>query len=278
MNNMGMGARAPHVVALAASAVAAALAMPPHARAGIFHDAGFGMYGSPGQYGLRLSEIRCDQQGADTDEYFEIVGLPGMNLKGWWFIAIGDSGSDSGGILEMAVNLSSYSLGNNGYFVGHESTFGSGVLNGQALSIHPDANHAVIGAGDALNFENSDNVTYMLVYGFVGSVGMDLDANNDGMLDAWLWVDIADSVAFLSSSSSDLVYSANQVGPVSYTGTGGMPAHAWWDGTTWQAGLLNSWEYDTPGYAPVIPGPGTLVLGGAAAMVGGRYHRPLRRR
>ncbi len=226
--------------------------------------------------GLRLSEIRVDQSGADTDEYFEIAGDPFATLKGWWFLAVGDSGTDTGGVIEMAVNLSAYSLGANGYFVGHESTFGSGVFQGQSLTVHPDAAHASVGSGDSLNFENSDNVTYMLVRGFAGSVGTDLDTNNDGFFDVLWWTDLADSVSFVSLASTDLFYSTNTVGPVSYTGTGGMPAHAWWNGNRWEAGMFSSWELDTPGQGPIVPGPGTLALGLAAGAVGRGYHRASR--
>jgi hypothetical protein len=223
--------------------------------------------------GLHLSEIRGDQSGADTDEYFEISGDPYASLNGWWFLAIGDSGTDTGGVIEMAVNLSAYSLGANGYFVGHESTFGTGVFQGQSLTVHPKAAHATIGSGDSLNFENLDNVTYMLVRGFAGSVGTDLDTNNDGVFDVLWWTDLADSVSFISLTSTDLFYSTNTVGPVSYTGTAGMPAHAWWSGSSWEAGLFSSWELDTPGQGPMIPCPGVLALSLAAGAVGRGYHR-----
>ena len=123
---------------------------------------------------LRISELRVDQQGADTDEYFELYGAPGMSLAGCWFVAIGDSGTDPGGIVEMAIDLSAWTLGSNGRFVGHEATFGSTAFNGQMLAVDPAGNHATIGTGDSLNFENSDSVTYLLVRAFTGNTGIDL--------------------------------------------------------------------------------------------------------
>ena len=214
---------------------------------------------------LRISELRVDQQGADTDEYFELYGAPGMSLTGCWFVAIGDSGTDPGGIVEMAIDLSTWTLGSNGRFVGHEATFGATAFNGQMLVVDPAGNHASIGTGDSLNFENSDSVTYLLVRSFAGTVGMDLDPGNDGTLDALPWKELLDSVAFVRSNSTDPIYSTVTIGPVKLTSTGGMPPHAWLDDAGWHAGEYASWVYDTPGGGPTVPAPGAAITLAAAA-------------
>lgn len=208
---------------------------------------------------LRISELRVDQLGADTDEYFELFGTAGSSLTGYWFLALGDNASDPAGVVEMAIDLSAWSLGNNGRFVAHESTFGNTLFDGRALTIDPFANHATVGSGDSLNFENSDTVTYMLVRAFTGSLGMDLDSGNDGALDLTPWAELVDSVAFVRTGSTDPIYSAMQVGPIDLTATGGMPPHAWFDGQTWQIGSYNSWAQDTPGSGPELPAPGAVV-------------------
>lgn len=227
---------------------------------------------------LRITELRVDQQGSDTDEYFEIAGTPGMALTDWWFVAIGDSGTDPGGVVEMAVNLGKYALGSNGYFVGHEVTFGTAVFEDRMLSVDPAAAHAVIGSGDSLNFENSDSVTYLLVRSFSGNVGLDLDPGNDGTLDITPWAELADSVAFMRSNSTDPVYSPVHVGPVDLSATGGMPPHAWWNGTTWQVGAYASWQFDTPGTGPAVPAPAAAPAVLAAAGLCRGYHRSRCRR
>lgn len=159
----------PWTAALAAMAVTAA--------------AGAGMVSGTGAQGLRLTELRVDQQGADTDEYFELTGLAGASLAGCWLVAVGDSGTDAGGVIEAAVDLSKWNLGANGRFVGHEATFGQTQFGGRTLNLDPSCSHASIGTGDAINFENSDTVTYLLVRGFTGALGADLDAGNDGTFD-----------------------------------------------------------------------------------------------
>lgn len=230
-----------------------------------------------GAGGLRISEIRVDQSGADLDEYFEISGGSGALLSDWWFVALGDSGSDSGGVVEMAINLSSHSLGVNGYFVGHEASFGATVFQDRVLAIDPTAHHATFGSGDALNFENADNITYLLVRDFNAAIGSDLDMDNDGTLDLMPWNELADSVALVSNSSTDPVYSATRVGPIALSATGGMPPHAWRNGSAWEVGSYASWEWDTPGTGPAVPAPAALSVV-ASALAAGGYHRPRRRR
>jgi len=242
-------------------------------------DAGLVSGGSGGGSGpgaeFRLTEIRVDQQGSDTDEYFEVHGAAGASLAGVWFVAIGDSGTDPHGVVEMAVNLSAWSLGSNGCLVAREASFGSTAFNGVTLSIHPMATDAVIGTGDSLNFENSDTVTYLLVRGFTGSVGLDLDTDNDGTLDVTPWAELLDGVAFVRNGKSELAYADARVGPIALTATGGMPPHAWRDAKGWQVGGYATWESDSPGTVGAIPAPATaLLVAGAAIGVG----RPRRRR
>lgn len=221
-----------------------------------------------------LAELRVDQQGADTDEYAEIVGAPFAPLTGWWLLAVGDSGTDPAGVVEMSIDLSAWSTGANGRFVAHEATFGTGVLEGRTLAIDQLAAHAAVGSGDAMNLENADTVTYLLVRGFSGTNGMDLDAGNDGTLDTVPWLELGDAVAFVCAPGTDPGYAAARVGPVALAATNGMPAHAWKDAAgEWQAGAYASWARDTPGSAPDVPAPGPGALLGAAAAVAHGYHR-----
>lgn len=217
---------------------------------------------------LRLTEIRVDQQGTDSDEYFEISGTPGASLAGCWFIAIGDGASDPSGVVEMAINLGTWALGANGCLVAHEASFGTVAFNGRTLQVHPDAANVTVGTGDSLNFENSDSITYLLVSGFAGTVGADLDTDNDGVLDLTPWTSVFDSVAFVRAGSKDPVYSEARLGPVDLTATGGMPPHGWRDAKGWHAGGYASWNEDTPGTSSAIPAPGAAATLLAALAVG----------
>ncbi len=145
---------------------------------------------------IEINEIRIDQPGADDDEYFELAGPAAASLTGLTYLVIGD-GSGGSGVIENVTGLSG-SIPGSGFFVAAESTFTLGTAD----------------LTTGLNFENSDNVTHLLVSGFTGSNGDDLDTNDDGTLDVTPWSAIVDSIALVETpGSGDLIYSANTVGP-----------------------------------------------------------------
>ena len=144
---------------LATSALAGPPAMPPY-----------------------FSEMRIDQISNDDDEFIEIAGDPGFNLAGYTIVIIGDNSTGgASGVIDDAIDLSGNSINAMGYFVLAESTFTLGTAD----------------ATIAMNMENSDNVTYLLVLGFSGMIGDDLDTDDDGVLDVEPWTTIIDLVALV---------------------------------------------------------------------------------
>ena len=63
-----------------------------------------------------------------------------------------------------------------------------------------------------LSIENG-SITLLLVEGFTGSVGDDIDANDDGAIDFSPWTRIVDDVAVADGGASDLTYSSVTLGP-----------------------------------------------------------------
>jgi predicted extracellular nuclease len=148
-----------------------------------------------------INEIRIDQPGDDNDEYFELSGDPDANLTGLTYLVIGDATAGSG-VIESVTDLDGESLGDLGLFVAAESTFGLGTAD---LTTN-------------LNFENSDNVTHLLVQGFSGANGDDLDIDDNGVLDATPWTAVLDAVGLVETpGSGDAFYGAalgfQDVGP-----------------------------------------------------------------
>jgi hypothetical protein len=198
----------------------------------------------PGQ--VVINEVRVDQSSTDTDEYFELAGPAGQSLTGLSYVVIGDSSAGSGSV-EAVVTLFGQTIPGSGLFVAAESTFTIGLADFTT----------------DLNFENSDNVTHMLVSGFTGVVGDDLDTDDDGILDSTPWSSIEDDFALLenpidpvtgNTSAGELVYSQNTIGP---DGTF-MPAHV-----VRCPDISGDWEimpfadlgapYDTPGSLNTCP-------------------------
>ena len=93
---------------------------------------------------------------------------------------IGD-GTGGSGVIELVVDLDGFSIDGNGYFLAAENTF-------TLLGAIPDLI-------TSMNFENSDNVTYLLVQDFIGADGDDLDTDDDCDFDSTPWTTIVDLIA-----------------------------------------------------------------------------------
>ncbi|MCB0968266.1 MAG: ExeM/NucH family extracellular endonuclease [Ilumatobacter sp.] len=179
---------------------------------------------------LLINEIRMDQSGADDDEYVELIGTPDAPLDGYTYLVIGD-GTGGSGVIENVTPLDGQVLGSDGLFVAAESTF----------------TLATADMTTSLNFENSDNVTHLLVSGFTGADGDDLDTDDDGALDTMPWTSIVDSVALIEDApAGELVYSPTIVGPDGVF----VPGHVYRCGDDWSIGAFEPvGEDDTPGAA-----------------------------
>lgn len=182
-----------------------------------------------------INEARIDQTSTDNDEYFELAGDPGESLDGLTYVVIGD-GTGGSGVIENATDLTGNAIPADGHFLCAESTFGA--VGSPFEGIVPDFIAS-------LNFENSDNVTHLLVSDFTGTVGDDLDVDEDGNLDNPPWSAEVDCVAFIETvGSGDLVYCGTQVGP---DGTY-VPGHIYLCSTTWMIGPFEPvGGKDTPG-------------------------------
>jgi hypothetical protein len=190
-----------------------------------------------------INEIRIDHESTDADEYFELRGTPSSSLTGLTYVVIGD-GAGGCGTVEEVVSLAGKSIQADGYFV-----------LGQAVPI--GAQNFTYDALDTLTFENTDNLTHLLVTGWSGTLAQDLDTNNDGVLDVTPWTSIVDDVALLRVAlpacgaptvNDEPVYSADTVGPDGSF----VPGHVWrcTDSGAWMIGPFNRvGGQDTPGAA-----------------------------
>ena len=97
--------------------------------------------------GAILNELRIDQPGADFDEYAELTGQPGESLNNIFLIVIGDGPAGHGSIKNVTP-LDGYAIQPDGFFVIAET----GAAGCGGFDAFAD-----------LNFENSDNLTILLV-------------------------------------------------------------------------------------------------------------------
>ncbi|MGD9021618.1 MAG: lamin tail domain-containing protein, partial [Lysobacterales bacterium] len=191
---------------------------------------------------VAINEIRGEQPGADDDEYFELAGEPGTSMDLLTYLVIGD-GTGGSGVIEAVVSLGGESIPGGGYFVAAESSFTLGVAD----------------LTTTLNFEGSDNVTHLLVAGFTGANGDDLDTDDDGVLDVTPWDEVVDCIALVETvGSGDLLYCDDTVGPDGSF----VPGHVYDCPAGWMIGPFDpAGGDDTPGAANDCPVPeGGLVI------------------
>ena len=192
---------------------------------------------------VAFSEIRIDQTGTDTDEWVELVGAAGTSLADLTMIVIGDGNTTTlSGVIESVTSLVGQAIPADGHFSISEATFTQGITN---IDL-------VLAGANPLNFENSDNVTFMLVRGFTGLDGQDLDAANDGVLDVTPWTEVLDTIALVKTTTlpptgTEWFYGPNTIGP----DTTFVPGHIWRCEATgcWNIGLFDivAAHDDTPG-------------------------------
>lgn len=123
----------------------------------------------------QINEFVFNHTGADTHEYVEVLGASNTDYSAYTLLQIEGDSPDAGlidNVLPVGV------------------TDGSGYWLSEYL---------------ANVFENG-TVTLLLVDGFTGSQGIDLDSDDDGVLDITPWSMIVDSVAVSDGCASDLTY------------------------------------------------------------------------
>lgn len=141
---------------------------------------------------VRINEIVVSTTGVDT-EFLELLGTPGFGLSGLTLLTIRPEGT-----VDRVIDIAGV-LGGNGYFLlaSPEAETSLGITGDQQI-----ANNS---------FTNSTR-TYLLVDGFTGTSGQDLDTDGDGAFDLTPWTSILDSVAAVDALGAT-VFSTTIIGP-----------------------------------------------------------------
>ncbi|MEL7089172.1 MAG: PEP-CTERM sorting domain-containing protein [Planctomycetota bacterium] len=218
-----------------------------------------GMAAVPSASAVMINEIVSDTPG-DNEQYIELFGTPGASLDGLSVIVIGDG--LTGGEIDLDVSLDGFSLGSNGFF----------LIANPLLSTGSDI--PFVGPPDIeLNLfsdgflETGDTNTFLLVDGFTGAEGDDLDTDDVagpgvGLLEVLPWSSIVDGVQAIDDDDPNLDYSG-QLGIASVTGTGSgfPPAHLFRDAATDE---FTTSDFGVGPFTPTsgVPEPTSLALVG----------------
>ena len=236
--------------------------------------------------GVVINEIRVDEPGAtDSNEYFELKGTPGESLDGVWYLVVGEHSSfnnpngennpdKGGGVVEFAIDLTGLTIPDDGHFLVTTASFQFNVIGVDPAQIDELA--------PSINFENSDNVTHVLVRGYTGievfeladqydDLAVDIDDNDDGVLNETLpWTEVIDAVGLVevpnSANPEEFVYGSalggTDVGPDG-SFTPGM-IYRGSDDNAWNIGEFNLLNAEGTGLfpgddfnGPAVDTPGT---------------------
>jgi uncharacterized protein len=124
---------------------------------------------------LKINEFVADHVGTDIYEYIEVFGEPFTDYSDHTLLQIEGDGAGAGLI---------------------DSAFSVGTTDG----------NGIWWTGYLNNVIENGTVSLLLVKGFTGSVGDDIDTTNDGVIDNPLWAETVDSVAVHDGGTDDRAY------------------------------------------------------------------------
>jgi alkaline phosphatase len=214
-----------------------------------------------------INEFVFNHTGTDTQEFVEVLAAPLADLSDLYLLQIeGDNSGTAAGVIDSVHRLGAANA--------------SGYWSTGALS-------------DI--FENG-TATLLLVRGFTGAVGNDLDTNDDGVLDLAPWQTVVDAVAVSDGGSTDRAYTTFTLG-TAFAGGSFAPGGAsripngvdtnmaadWklndfdGEGLTGFGGTPVAGEaFNTPGIANQDYVPGTLLVATIPQIQGLSHVSPLR--
>ena len=126
-----------------------------------------------------INEFVANHDGADTAEFIEIFGAPSTDYSNLTVIEVEGEGASAGLIDDVIVTLGTTDA-NGFWWTGFDP-------------------------GGSTDIENA-TLTLLLVDGFTGSTGNDIDTDNDGAIDAVFWTSIVDGVGVFDGTAGDFTY------------------------------------------------------------------------
>ncbi len=167
-----------------------------------------------------INEVLTNPNGSDStattgNEHFELRGTPNLSLLGYYLLSIEGGGTTGRGDINQFFDLGAFSIGANGYLFARQNSSlytltapGAAVIQntaGQGWGLNGASTVGHNHDGTQVDLENG-TTTMMLINIGAGSaptVTLDLDANDDGFLDAlptgW---SIVDSVGIIEGSAT----------------------------------------------------------------------------
>lgn len=196
---------------------------------------------------IAINEFRISSPGAsnDTSSFVELLTDPGASLEGKTLVVL--SGEFNPGQIDFAIDLSGAIADENGFVL---------IANDQ----NPNLGAGDVGVAD-LDFFGSPQ-SFLVVDGFTGTVGVDLDLDDDGVVDTPPWDAVLAGVSGVDGDETPDQNYADTIIPAD----GDFPAAGAArdvDGTGTFVGLpFSDTSGDTPGSTntPVVPAERVSIM------------------
>jgi len=147
---------------------------------------------------IQINEIVVNPPGTDQGrEYVELKATIPVAIPAGTCLLMLDGDGTAGGLIDQVWNISSLSFGSNGLLLRRDTA--------DVLNPAPAAGTNVVVQDFTPDLENG-SATWLLVTGFTGNVGLDLDTNNDGVIDSpgtVPWLSILDGIGYFEESLPD---------------------------------------------------------------------------
>jgi hypothetical protein len=138
-----------------------------------------------------INEIFINSPGTDQGrEFLELKSsAPSQSLSGLWFLVIEGDGEATGtvGTVDVAIPLEGYSTGANGLFLIRDAA--------TEFDPAPEAETTVLVRDFVPDLENGGS-TFIIVRGFTGAIGDDLDLDNNGVMESFPWSAVLDVIGY----------------------------------------------------------------------------------
>ncbi|MBQ0811352.1 MAG: ExeM/NucH family extracellular endonuclease [Roseovarius sp.] len=192
---------------------------------------------------VAINEFRVSSGGAsdNTSNFVELVATPGQSFDGLTLLAV--SGEFSPGQVDFAISLNGAVADENGFLLIAEQS-------------NPALESGDVGVA-GLDFFGSPQ-SFLVVDGFTGNVGDDLDPDNDGALDADVGAILASLSLVDGDATPDVNYSRDVFGPDGTFTPAGGARNPDGSGAFTQLAFGDT-SADTPGATNAV-GPATPVL------------------
>ncbi|MDX1613864.1 MAG: ExeM/NucH family extracellular endonuclease [Candidatus Promineifilaceae bacterium] len=143
---------------------------------------------------VSINEVVVNTTGDPDREFVELTAEAGFSLDDFVLLEV-----ESGGEIDTVLDLTGETIPADGFWLA-ASPEAESVLG--VTADYPIAN----------NTFTNDSQTYLLVSGFTGASGDDIDADDDGGIDNAVWSELVDSLAVVDDDDP-ITYSSSTIGP-----------------------------------------------------------------